>query len=54
MIPFDLHGGLVGLDLGNDVAGPNGVAFAHVPFRKGALLHRGRERGHENFGRHRA
>ena len=45
-----LHGGLVGLDLGDDVAGGDGVAGLHVPLGEHALLHGGREGGHEDVG----
>ncbi len=51
---LDLHGGFVGLDLGDHVAGFDGVAFFLEPLGEIALLHRGRERGHEDFNRHRA
>ncbi len=47
-----LHGGLVGLDLGDDVAGFDRVALLLVPLGEVALLHRGRERGHQHFDRH--
>ena len=46
------HGGLVGLDLGDHVAGLDGVAFLLEPLGEVALLHRGRQRGHEDFGWH--
>jgi hypothetical protein len=49
---FHLHGGFVGLDLGDDVAGFDGVAFFLQPLGEIALLHGGRQRGHEDFGRH--
>ena len=51
---FDLHRRLVGLDLGEDVAGTHRVALFLQPFRELALLHRRRKRGHENVGRHRS
>ena len=46
---LDLHGRLVGLDLGDDVAGLDRVAFLLQPFGELALLHRRRERGHQNL-----
>ena len=49
---FHLHGRLVGLDLGDDVAGAHRIALAHQPFDELPLLHGGRERRHENFGWH--
>ena len=49
---FDLHGCLVGLDLGNDVAALDQVPFPLQPFRQRPLLHRGRERRHEDRNRH--
>ena len=49
---LDLHGGLVGLDLGDDVAGFDRVALLLVPLGEVALLHRGRQRGHQHFDRH--
>ena len=49
---LDLHGRLVGLDLGDEIAGAHLVALAHQPFGELALLHGGRKRGHENFGWH--
>ena len=49
---LDLHGRLVGLDLGDDVAGFDLVAFLLKPLGKVALLHRGRQRRHENVDRH--
>jgi hypothetical protein len=49
---LEFHRGLVGLDLGEDVAGGDGVALLHQPFGERAFLHRGGERGHENFGCH--
>ena len=47
-----LHGGLVGLDLGDDVAGLDGLAFLDQPLGELALLHGGRQRGHQDLGRH--
>ena len=49
-----LHGGLVGLDLGDDVAGLDVLALRHQPFGELALLHGGRQRGHQDLGGHRA
>ncbi len=49
---LDLHGRLVGLDLGNDVTGLDGVAFLLQPFGEVALLHRGRQRGHQHLNGH--
>jgi hypothetical protein len=40
---LEFHRGLVGLDLGEDVAGRHGVAFLDQPFGERAVLHRGRE-----------
>ncbi len=49
---FDFHRRLVGFDLGDDIAGLHRVAFLLQPLGKVALLHRGRERGHQDFYRH--
>ena len=49
---LDFHGRLVGLDLGDDVAGFDRVAFLLQPLGEVALLHRGRQRGHQHFDRH--
>ena len=46
------HRRLVGLDLGDHVAGLDLVAFLLEPARKVALLHRGRQRGHEDVDGH--
>ncbi len=46
---LDLHGRLVGLDLGDHVAGLDLVAFLLQPLGERALFHGGRERGHQNF-----
>ena len=46
------HGGLVGLDLGENVAGLDFVAFFLEPFGKLALLHGRRKGGHQNVGGH--
>ncbi len=50
---LDFHRRLVGLDLGDDVARLDAVAFLLEPLGEVALLHRRRQRGHEHFGRHR-
>jgi hypothetical protein len=49
---FELHRRLVGLDLGEDVAGLHLIAFLDQPFGERALLHRGAEGGHLEFDRH--
>ena len=49
---FHFHGRLVGLDLGDDVAGLDRVALFLEPLGEVALLHRRRQRGHENIGGH--
>ncbi len=49
---LDLHGRLVGLDLGDHVAGLDGVALLLQPLGEVALLHGRRERGHQDFDRH--
>jgi hypothetical protein len=49
---FELHRRLVGLDLGEDVAGLHLVAFLDQPFGERALLHGRRKRGHLEFNRH--
>ena len=49
---FHFHGGLVGLDLGDDIARFYRIAFLDEPACKRALLHGGREGGHENFDGH--
>ena len=49
---LDLHGRLVGLDLGDHVAGLDRVAFLLQPLRKVALFHGGRQRGHQDVDRH--
>ena len=49
---FHFHGRLVGFDLGNDVAGGDGVAFLDVPFGELALFHGGRERRHGDVDAH--
>ena len=49
---LELHRGLVGFDLGQQVAGGDGVALFDQPFGKRAFLHGGRKGGHQNFGGH--
>src|SRR5579864_127921 len=49
---FVFHGRLVGLDLGDDVAGLDRVAFLLEPLGEIALLHRGRQRRHEDVDGH--
>jgi hypothetical protein len=49
---LDFHGGFVGFDLGDHVAGFDRVALFLVPFGKVALLHRGREGRHQHLDRH--
>jgi hypothetical protein len=49
---FDFHGGFVGFDLGDDVAGFDLVALFLQPLGKVALFHRGRQRRHEDVDRH--
>ena len=49
---LDLHGRLVGLDLGDDIAGLDGVALLLEPLGEVALLHGRRQRGHEDLNRH--
>ena len=43
---LDLHGCLVGLDLGNDVASAHGIALADMPLDEFTLLHSWGERWH--------
>jgi hypothetical protein len=45
---LDLHRRLVGLDLGDDVAGLDGLAFLLQPFGEVALLHGRRQRRHQD------
>src|SRR5262249_5537292 len=49
---LDLHGRLVGLDLGDDVAGLDRIALLLHPFGEVALLHRGRQCWHQDLDRH--
>ncbi|MGY4504782.1 hypothetical protein ACVWYH_008739 [Bradyrhizobium sp. GM24.11] len=49
---LDLHGGLVGLDLGDYVAGLDRLALFFQPFGEVALFHRGRQRGHQHLNWH--
>ncbi len=50
---LDFHRGLVGLDLGDHVAGLHFLALVLHPLGEVALLHRGRERRHQDFDGHR-
>ena len=50
---LDLHRRLVGLDLGDHVAGPDRVALALEPLGEVALGHGRRQSRHQNRGRHR-
>ena len=43
---FEFHGGLVCFDLGQQVAGGDGVAFLDQPFGQGAFLHGRGQGGH--------
>ena len=47
-----LDGRLVGLDLGDGVAGVHHLAFRHQPLEELALLHGGRQRGHHDLNGH--
>src|SRR5262249_45266682 len=49
---LDLHGGFVGLDLGDHVTRLDRVAFFLVPLGEVALFHGGRQRGHQHLDRH--
>ena len=49
---LDLHGRLVGLDLGDDVAWRDLVTDILDPFGECAFLHRRRKSGHQDFGWH--
>ena len=49
---FVFHGRLVGLDLGDDIAGLDRVALFLEPLGEIALLHRGRQRRHEDVDGH--
>jgi hypothetical protein len=45
---FDFHRRLVGLDLGDHVAGLDGVAFLDQPLGQGPLFHRRGQGGHQD------
>ena len=49
---FHFHRRLVGLDLGDDVAGLDALAFLLQPARQVALRHGGGKRRHQDVGRH--
>ena len=49
---LELHRGLVGFDLGEDLTGFHLVAFLHQPFGQRAFLHRGRKSGHQYLNCH--
>ena len=49
---LELHSGLIGLNLGQDLAGFDFVAFLNKPFGQSPLFHRGRQGGHQYFGCH--
>ena len=49
---LDLHGRLVGLDLGDDVARLDRVPLLLEPLGQVALFHGGRERGHQDGDGH--
>ena len=49
---LELHRRLVGLDLGDHLAGGDAVALLDQPFRQRALLHGRRQRGHQYLGCH--
>ena len=49
---LEFHGGFVRLDLGQNIAGRNGITFLHEPLGQRAFFHGGREGGHQNFGCH--
>ena len=49
---LDFHGGLVGLDLGDHVAGLDRVAFLLQPLGEVALFHGGRQGGHQDVDGH--
>ena len=50
---FQFHGGLIGLDLGQDIAGFDGIALGLEPFGELALGHGRGQSGHQNLNRHR-
>ena len=49
---LDLHGRLVGLDLGDHIAASHGVADRDIPGRERPCLHGRREGRHQNFDSH--
>ena len=49
---LDFHRGLVGLDLGDDIAALNRVARLFQPFRQRAFLHGRRQSGHGDVNGH--
>jgi len=49
---FEFHGGLVGLDLGQDGTGLDDIAFLHQPAGELALFHGGRQCGHQDLRGH--
>jgi len=51
---FVFHRRLVGLDLGDHVAGLDRIALFLEPLRKVALFHCGRQRGHQDIDWHSA
>ena len=50
---LDLHGRLVGLDLGDDIAGLDAAPFGDQPLGELALFHGRRQGGHQDLGGHR-
>jgi hypothetical protein len=49
---FHFHGGLVGFDFGDDVAGFYGLPKFHMPFGQRAHFHGGRQGGHGHINSH--
>jgi hypothetical protein len=49
---LDIHIGLVGLDLRQDIAGLDAIAFLHLPLEQPALFHGRAELRHYDFGCH--
>ena len=49
---LNFHGGLVGFDLGNDIARLDRVTFLDVPFGKRPRFHGRRQGGHQDLCRH--